>query len=121
MDPFAEIEQFVRFEMPEDYKYFLKNYHAFEGFIGNEYIKLWDCDELIRNNIAYQIDKNLPYTLAIGTNGSGEFIGIEKVLYSDYRLIISPFIDLSAAYHIEIGTSFFDMLHRLDSGKNWFG
>jgi len=56
----------------------------------------------------------------IGNNGSSEFIAIECLNTKDFRVVLSPLIDLSDQYHIEIGTSFSDMIDRLDNGIEWF-
>ena len=115
-----QIQSFINFNLPEDYLIFLENYLAFEGFIGPEFVRLWDFDELIETNIEYQIFDNLPKTLGIGENGSSEFIAIEHTNNNSIRVVLSPFIDLDKQYHIEIGNSFTDFLQRLDEGQEWF-
>jgi hypothetical protein len=115
-----EIEQIIAFRLPEDYKYFLENYHESEGFVGPQYLRLWDYNNLLENNNGYGITDNLPYTLGIGSNGGGEFLAIEQKDPDGCRIVLSPFIDLSQEYHIEIGASFSDMFIRLDNGQEWF-
>ncbi len=61
-----DIEQLVQFQLPQDYKYFLQEYTGFEGNIGREYLGIWDLDELIELNSAYEIPAMLSHTLAIG-------------------------------------------------------
>lgn len=115
-----EIENIIHFKLPEDYKDYILNYAGFEKSIGEEYVRLWDFDELIEINKAYEIFDNLPKTLGIGTNGGGEFIALEQMRGNDVRVILSPFIDLDRQYHIEIGISFSDFLERLDKRQKWF-
>lgn len=115
-----QIQSFVNFNLPNDYLTFLQNYIGFEGFIGSEFVQLWDLDELIEANTDYQIFNNLPKTLGIGGNGSSEFIAIELTDDNSIRVVLSPFIDLDKQYHIEIGNSFTDYLNQLDNGKKWF-
>ena len=115
-----EIEKIIKFKLPFDYKVYLQNYLGFEEEIGQEYIRLWDFDDIIETNKDYGIIDNLPNTLGIGGNGSSEFIAIELVDNGNYRIVLSPFIDLDKQYHIEIGTSFTDFLIRLDNGQEWF-
>ena len=117
---FEEIERIIKFNLPIDYKIYLQNYLGFEHFIGQEFVRLWSFEELLESNDGYEILENLPKTLGIGTNGSGEFIGIEFIDNGNYRIILSPFIDFNEEYHIEIGSSFTDFLLRLDYGKKWF-
>ena len=116
----ALIEQFTNFNLPKDYKAYLKNYSGFEANIGKEFVELWDLEELPDRNHACGIFENLPDTLAIGGNGSSEFIAIERDENDQYRIVLSPFIDLDKQYHIEIGASFSDFLIRLENEQEWF-
>jgi hypothetical protein len=115
-----QIENIINFKLPSDYKAYIQNYLGFEEHIGQEYVRLWDFDELVEVNKGYGITNNLPHTLGIGGNGGGEFIALEMTDESNLRVVLSPFIDLDKKYHIEIGTSFTDFLIRLDSGQEWF-
>lgn len=115
-----EIESIIKFKLPTDYKKYLQNYLGFEDHIGQEYMRLWDFDELLETNKEYGIFDHLPNTIGIGGNGSSEFIAIELLDSGKYRIVLSPLIDLDKQYHIEIGTSFTDFLVRLDNGQEWF-
>jgi hypothetical protein len=115
-----EIENKINFKLPEDYKFYLLNYLGNESFLGNEYVILWDLNELVEMNNDYQITDNLTNTIGIGGNGSSEFIAIEFTENNEYRIVLSPFIDLNKDYHIEIGNSFTDFFERLENGKDWF-
>ena len=114
-----EIENQVGFSLPPDYKFYLENYRGSEEFIGLELITLWDLDDLLTRNRDYRIMESLPHTLGIGNNPGGEFIAIEYMGDDDYRIVLSPFIDLDRQYHIEVGATFTEMLTRLDDGKEW--
>ncbi|WP_333862807.1 SMI1/KNR4 family protein [Sphingobacterium sp.] len=115
-----QIQRILNFNLPNDYLFFLQSYSGFEQFIGSEFVRLWDIDELIGANTDYQIFQNLPKTLAIGGDGSSEFIAIEQTVDNSMRVVLTPFIDLDKQYHIEIGISFTDFLLRLDNGHEWF-
>ncbi|HTO36772.1 MAG TPA: SMI1/KNR4 family protein [Flavobacterium sp.] len=117
---FTEIENRIGFELPKDYKEFLRKYSFYETQIGEESFKLWDFDKLLDWNIGYEIFDNLKMTIGIGDNGGGEFIGLEKFNNENIRVILTPFIDLDKEYHIEIGYSFTNFLTRMDNGKKWF-
>ena len=41
------IKQKIGFELPNDYKEFLNKYTGFENFIGKEFVRLWDVEEVI--------------------------------------------------------------------------
>ncbi len=118
---FEEIEQQIGFSLPPDYKYFLDNYSEYEEFVGPELVTLWDTDDLIKKNKDTGIFNNLPLTIGIGNNPSSEFIAIEFLSDGNYRIVLSPLIDLDKQYHIDIGSSFTDFFVRLDKGVEWFG
>ncbi len=115
-----DIQIHLKFDLPEDYVFYVENYLGIDQFIGTEFIKLWSLEEIINANLEYHIFEKLPQTLAIGTNGSGEFIGIEFDDNNSIKIILSPFIDLNTKYHVEIGNSFTDFLDRLDKRVEWF-
>jgi len=117
---FGDIENKAGFELPKDYKDFLLKYAGHETEMGQEYFRLWDREELITLNEEYNVLEYLPGTLGIGSNGGGELIAIEKLGDKDFRIVLTPFVDLDAEFHIEIGESFIDFLVRLDNGKEWF-
>jgi hypothetical protein len=115
-----EVEKYSNLKLPDDYIFYLENYSEIDQFIGAEFIKLWSLEEIIEANKNYNIFEKLPKTIGIGTNGSGEFIGIVFDSNNTVKIIISPFVDLNAKYHTEIGISFTDFLVRLDKGIEWF-
>jgi hypothetical protein len=116
---FEEIEKIINFTLPEDYKFFALNYSEFEDIIGEQYIKLWNFDEIIEINTEYGIFENLHKTLGIGGNGSGEFIALKKLDTDNLKVVLSPFI-IEKEAHIEIGNSFTEFFERLENGKEWF-
>lgn len=115
-----DVELYSKLKLPEDYTFYLENYYGIDQFIGVEFVKLWSLEEIIKANESYNIIEGLQQTIGIGSNGSGEFIGIRLDENDNIKIILSPFIDLNSKYHIEIGTSFTDFLVRLDKGVDWF-
>jgi len=116
---FEEAERIINFKLPNDYKTFALNYQEFEGLIGEQYVRLWDFDEVIEMNIDYRIFEHLTNTLAIGGNGGGEYIAIEQLNDNSLRIVLSPFL-IEEEAHVEIGISFTDFLERLENRKEWF-
>ncbi|AZB31050.1 SMI1/KNR4 family protein [Chryseobacterium balustinum] len=117
---FKTIEDKIGFDLPQDYKDYSIEYDENEDFIGKEFVRLWSLENLIDWNTDYQILENLPNTIAIGDNGNGEFIGIHFIENSNYKIILSTYIDLDPEYNIEIGKSFTDFIEKLNKGKTWF-
>jgi hypothetical protein len=116
----ADVEFYSNLKLPRDYLFYLENYFGIDQFIGVEFIKLWSLEEIIEANEGYEIIQELNNTIGIGSNGSGEFIAIVINPDNTIKIVLSPFIGLSAEYHVEIGTSFTDFLIRLDKKIEWF-
>lgn len=116
----SDIESYSNLKLPKDYIFYLENYFGIDQFIGVEFIKLWSLEEIIEANKSYNIVVEMNSTIGIGTNGSGEFIGIEMDEFENVKIILSPFVDLNSKNNIEIGNSFTDFLIRLDNGIDWF-
>lgn len=114
------IEELIGFKLPDDYKFFLQNFTAFEGFIGKEYLALWDLNSVMENNAVVDISLYMPSTVAIGDNGSGELLIIEILSQDNYKVFITPQIDMDKQYNIEIGTSFTNFITKLDNNEEWF-
>ncbi|MEA5457739.1 SMI1/KNR4 family protein [Arcicella sp. LKC2W] len=115
-----QIENIIGFQIPNDYKFFIENYTVFENSVGQECLQLWGLEEVVDNNLQYEIFEYLPKILGIGTNLGGEFIAIEKLNEDTFRIVLSPLIDLDKQYHIKIGDSFTDFIERVEDGKEWF-
>jgi hypothetical protein len=116
----AEIEDLVKFKLPEDYRYYLENFEAFDDIIGNEFLRLLDLDALMDYNLNYGIFESMPGIIGIGNNGSSEFIGVEFLEDNKHRIVLSPLIDLDKEYNIAVGSSFTDFIQRLANGERWF-
>jgi hypothetical protein len=115
------IEELSNFTLPTDYKTFLLKYQGFEKSFGNQYMAIWDIDELLEMNQSYEILEHLSQTLGIGSNMGGELIAIEYIDKNNYKIILAPFIGLEdKENHVEIGYSFTDFLIRLDKAQEWF-
>lgn len=118
INTFQNIEKFIGFTLPDDYQYYLNNYSNFEGFIKEQYISLYNPNNLIEVNKEYGVKPN-SNTIIIGNNGASEIIGIRMMNKNEYQIFITQYIEDIEEY-IEIGNSFTDMIKRLYSGTGWF-
>jgi hypothetical protein len=115
------IEKKMGFSLPDDYVFFSSNYSGHESFLKDRYFVLWDEAELLSFNEGYEVQHYLPTTLAIGSNGGGEMIGLRYDGNSQYQIILLPFGSLNDKEQERIiGDSFIDFLRRINEGKNWF-
>jgi hypothetical protein len=116
---FQNIESIIGFQLPDDYKFYLNNYEPFEGFVGEQYIVLYTAENLLELNNGSVFDGSFSNTIAIGSNGASEIIGIKSLEANNCKIVIAQYIQ-DIDDHIEIGTSFTDMLMRLNEGVEWF-
>jgi len=116
---FRKIEALIGFQLPDDYKYYQNNYEPFDGDIGEQYVVLDSADELSELNDWSTFDEYSSQTIAIGSNGASETIGIRFITPNTYKIVIAQYIQ-DIDDQIEIGLSFTDMLRRLDEGIEWF-
>lgn len=109
-----ELESEMSFKLPEDYKDFLTRYCGDEKFFGENYVCLWDKDDVLIQNRNYQIPEFLPGAIGIGTNGAGELYALLTTRYG-HQVIKTPFISMEPIDHHEVGMSFSDFLQKLDA------
>ena len=64
--------------LPDDYKEFMRKYNGGEGDIGQTWFVLYPIDELQEINDAYEVQQFMPGHIIIGSNGGGEFYGIDN-------------------------------------------
>jgi hypothetical protein len=81
---------------------------------------LLELDELLELNKNIKVVDNLRNTLGIGGNGSSELIALEYFDENNFKIVLTPLIDLDKECHIVIGKSFTDFLVRLENGQEWF-
>ncbi|UZT98213.1 SMI1/KNR4 family protein [Chryseobacterium fluminis] len=102
------------FEFSEDYVSFIKNLQANEINSENGYIELFPLDELKEINNDYETEKFVPNYIAIGTNGGGVGIFINRENNSIYSI---PFIGMQESDAILLAKSFSEFLYKFENGE----
>ena len=64
--------------LPEQYVEFMKKHNGGEGDIGETWFILYPLEDLQELNNDYEIEHFLPGHIIIGSNGGGEFYGIDN-------------------------------------------
>ena len=64
--------------LPKQYIDFMKQHNGGEGDIGESWFVLYKLEELQQINDDYNVKEYLPEHIIIGSNGGGEFYGIDK-------------------------------------------
>lgn len=120
-DILREIEDKIDFIIPEDYNEFLTNYTGFENHIGEQYVIVWDLNELMEFNTDYEVFELIQNGLGIGSNGSSEMIVLKMDDNKEFKILLVPYLDLDQEEtYINIGNSFSDLFNRLEANESWF-
>jgi hypothetical protein len=72
------IEKINEVVLPKDYVEFMGKHNGGEGDIGETYLILYPLEKLQEINYSYEIKELLPSHVIIGSNGNGEFYGIDN-------------------------------------------
>jgi SMI1 / KNR4 family (SUKH-1) len=92
--------------LPAEYKEFLLWSNGGEGKFFDNYLSLWQIEELPTLNADYKINVYLPNVIAIGSNGGGEGIILDFNNSVEPALKRVPFGDLDFASSFVLGESF---------------
>jgi hypothetical protein len=101
-----------KFEFPEDYISFMNNLDDNEINTENGYIELFPLNELDEINKEYEIDKLAPNYIAIGTNGGGVGIFINK---ENKQIFSIPFIGIEETDAILLANSFSEFIYKFEN------
>lgn len=66
-----QIANAIKLELPSDYLEIFSFMNGGEGFISNEYCRLYPLDELISLNESFSVKEFAPEILVFGSNGGG--------------------------------------------------
>lgn len=89
----AAVQQFAP-ELPADYRAVIDAIGAGEGFIGREFVRLFQPSELEQLNEAYEIPVYVPGLYLIGSNGGGEAYCYDRRVPT-HAVVRVPFVPLS--------------------------
>lgn len=105
-------EMALGFTLPEDFKAFMSANGAGEGFIGNQYIILWNVSELAQFNSEYEFSVYAPSFVAFASNGGGEAFAFDT-RKNPPSIVEVPFIGMSHEDGKHVADNFTHLLQRL--------
>jgi hypothetical protein len=114
-DHLARVEANLGFPLPTQYRHFMFDHDGGEGFIGSQYLILWQARELLEFNLEYDVKKYAPGLLLFGSNGGGEAFAFDTCDES-MRIVMVPFIGMSIKDASPISDSFESFLSELADG-----
>ena len=113
----AKACRLLNFTPPTDYVTVLNYTDGGEGFIGQNYLRLYSTEEVPRLNQAYQVETFAPRLVIFGSNGGGEAFGFDA-RQSQIEIVQIPFIPLDFQQAIPFGPSVFEFLSKLAASKD---
>jgi len=103
-----------KFEFPKDYISCMENLEDNEINSENGYIELFPLNELEEINKEYETEKFVSNFIAIGTNGGGVGIFINKKNNNIYSI---PFIGMEESDAILLASSFSEFLYKFENNE----
>jgi len=86
-----DVEKNLGIKFPEDYIDFMLFSNGCEGSIGENYIILWNTEDIIENNENYEVQTYAPNIVIFGSNGGGEAFGFD-MRNKNIKYIMLPFM-----------------------------
>ncbi len=101
--------------LPAEYVDFLLKSNGYEGSIGESYVAIWNIEELITLNDAYEVKEFAPHLILIGSDGGGEAYGFDT-RSKEFPIINTQFIGMGMEDEIVLGHSFNEFIETLYNG-----
>lgn len=106
----------IDFDIDKDFVEFVKSYNGAEGVISeNDYIILWNIDDIISLNPYYEGVKECEELFFIGTNGSNLGYAFDK---KSGKIVSIDFLDISKDQPYVIADTFLSFLNILANNDN---
>ena len=102
-------------DLPETYFHFLSECNGGEGELQIDpgWFSLWPAEQVVSNNIGYEIINLLPQYIGFGSNGGGELLAFGIDSSNSGKVFMIPFIPLNKDEAKLICDSFERFLHLM--------
>jgi hypothetical protein len=102
----------TEFEYPADYLDYLNSFEDHEMYSDSGFIGLFPLNDLDKMNEEYQVHLYAPDFIAIGTNGGGVGIFINKNTKQLYSI---PFVGMEAIDAVLLANSFTEFIYKFEN------
>jgi hypothetical protein len=102
-------------DLPEEYLSLLLYSDGGEGKLGIEpgWFQLWPTADVINLNRSYEVDKNVPDFFGFGGDGGGELLAFDIKHGKPWRIVMIPFIPMTADQAIIIANNFVEFIQAI--------
>lgn len=101
-----------KIEFPEDYTSYMNNLRDHEIYSENGYVELFPVSELNQINTEYETEQYVPNFVAVGTNGAGVGIFINKENKQFYSI---PFVGMDESDAVLLANSFSEFIYKFEN------
>ena len=97
-----EVVKTINLDLPSEYLEIFSFMNGGEGFIGDNYCRLYPLDELVSLNESFSVKEFAPEFFIFGSNGGGEAFAFD-IAKSPYAIVKIPFIPMDLDFIALIG------------------
>jgi hypothetical protein len=112
MERLVEASQFT---FPATYLEFLNRSNGGDGFLSVPpyYLRLWPAEEVVGNNLDYQMPEFVPGFFAFADAGGEEFFAFDIRPKGDWRVYAIPFVPMEVASASLVAADFQELLEHV--------
>lgn len=107
----------INLELPSDYIDIFLFMNGGEGFLGDNYCRLYPLDKLVSLNQTLSVKEFAPEIFIFGSNGNGEAFAFEMIS-SSLSFIKIPFIPMDTKYANFLGKTTKEFIENLGGNTN---
>ncbi len=102
-------------ELPAEYLELLARSNGGEGDLMAEpgWFALWPAEDVVANNVGYNVGEFLPEYFAFGSNGGGEMFVLERARGRQSPVYSIPFVPMDAKDRMLVAPSFVSFVRLL--------
>lgn len=104
----------IQFEYPKDYLDYINNTEEYEIYSDSGFVELFPFDDLDEINNDYETQKFVPDFIAIGSNGGGVGVFINK---NNNKLYSIPFVGMEEKDSIFLSETFTQFLNAFKADE----
>ena len=107
-------------QLPAAYFDQLRQSDGGEGSLAIEpcWVVFWPADEVVANNLGYELNKWVPGLFGFGSNGGGELLAFDLRVTGQCPIVMVPFIPLELESVVFVAASFDAFRQHIGRSKN---
>jgi hypothetical protein len=102
-------------DLPSEYFALLRYSNGGEGSLDIDpgWLQLWSLEEVLEHNRGYEIEEAIPGFFGFGSSGGGELLAFDTRNGKPWKVVMIPFIPMSAKEAIVIANDFEEFIRAI--------